>query len=109
MKNISKNILALSIIGGLSITSIANATDLQMDLSAYNATYGQYAPLDIADTDRITGMFQKFTFDTVNPTSTYLDINGDGGIGNGDIVFDTANDVVVGNLNFTGDSEVFVT
>ena len=77
MKNLTKVVAGLALLGSAAVTS---ASPLFID----NGVNGD------SDADTRTDTFASFVFNRFNPTSAYLDLEGDG-IQNGTLVFDSGN------------------
>lgn len=84
----------LTIVALSSASLFANANSIQID--AYN-DYDN-------DGDSVTAFFDYFTFNLINPTSSYIDLEGDG-VEQGDLVFDSAFGISVASLNPTSQDE----
>lgn len=88
-----KKLIAATALSSASL--FANANPIQIDVT--NDYDG--------DSNSLTAFFDVFTFNIINPTSAYIDLEGDG-IEQGDLVFDSAYNVKVGSLNpLTTDNE----
>ena len=85
MRKLTKTLLTAAM---LSAASLANASPLFID----NGVNG-----DFVDSDTQTDVFSSFVFNGFNPTSAYLDLEGDG-IQNGTLVFDSGQ-FGIGNLS----------
>lgn len=88
-----KKLIAATALSSASL--FANANPIQIDVT--NDYDG--------DGNSLTAFFDVFTFNIINPTSAYIDLQGDG-IEQGDLVFDSAFNAKVGSLNpLTTDNE----
>lgn len=84
-------LLSAILLAGATFT--ASADSIKLDVGAWTAGTG--------DPDTETHYFDKFTFSSFDPVSTYLDTDLSAGLQNGTpvMVFDTATDITVGLLN----------
>lgn len=88
-----KKLLTVAALSSASL--LANANPIQIDA---------YTDYDM-DGNTLTAFFDVFTFNIIEPTSAYIDVEGDG-IEQGNLVFDSAFNVSVGSLNpLTTDNE----
>lgn len=93
--NIKKSLLALTLVSAFG----ANASPIFIDVGTdYDG-----------DGNSVSGVFDKFTFGTFNPTSAYLDADQNGQMEQGNMVFDSAFGIEVASLNYTTDNEAYNT
>ena len=95
--NIKKTLAALTLVGAFG----AVASPIQLDVGQ------DYDGLIGGDPDSLTGFFDSFTFGITNPTSAYVDLDGNGLIEQGNLVFDSAFGVEVASLNYTTENELY--
>jgi hypothetical protein len=89
MNNFKKLLTATVLI---SASSLANASALYINAPSNMGTDGSV----IGDTNTATDLFSTITLAPLSPTSTYIDLNGNGLVDTGEYVFDTGSTTVTG-------------
>jgi hypothetical protein len=89
MNNFKKLLTATVLI---SASSLANASALYINAPSNIGTDGTF----IGDTNTATDLFSTITLAPLSPTSTYIDLNGNGFVDTGEYVFDTGSTTVTG-------------